>query len=106
MRRYSDYCNANTCSLALFFGFILGLLSDPYYGIKDVQDARRAKRARQIKNWIKKIRKNSDSLGSFGLDCGCRTSVLVRSSAAISNVITFLTFVQEAEGEEDDRIHE
>lgn len=40
-----------------FLGFILGLLSDPYYGIKDVQDARRAKRARQIKNWIKKIRK-------------------------------------------------
>ena len=40
-----------------FLGFILGLLSDPYYGIKDVQDARRAKRARQIKNWIKKIRR-------------------------------------------------
>ena len=40
-----------------FLGFILGLISDPYYGIKDVQDARRAKRARQIKNWIKKIRR-------------------------------------------------
>lgn len=38
-----------------FLGFILGLISDPYYGIKDVQDARRAKRAMQIKNWIKKI---------------------------------------------------
>lgn len=40
-----------------FLGFILGLISDPYYGIKDVQDARRAKRAMQIKNWIKKIRR-------------------------------------------------
>ena len=37
-----------------FLGFILGLISDPYYGVKD---ARRAKRAMQIKNWIKKIRR-------------------------------------------------
>ena len=27
-----------------FLSFVLGLFSDPYYGIKDVQDARRAKR--------------------------------------------------------------
>ena len=40
-----------------FLGFILGLFSDPYYGIKDVQDARRATRAKRIKNWIKKIRR-------------------------------------------------
>ena len=40
-----------------FLGFVLGLFSDPYYGIKDVQDARRAKRAKQIRNWIKKIRR-------------------------------------------------
>ena len=40
-----------------FLGFILGLLSDPYYGIKDVQDARREKRVKQIKAWIKKIRR-------------------------------------------------
>lgn len=32
-----------------WLGFILGLFSDPYYGIKDVQDARREKRAKQIK---------------------------------------------------------
>ena len=38
-------------------GAILGLLSDPYYGIKDVQDARREKRVKQIKAWIKKIRR-------------------------------------------------
>ena len=48
---------------ALFFiglsllGFILGLLSDPYYGIKDVQDARREKRAKQIRRWIDKVRR-------------------------------------------------
>ena len=40
-----------------FLGFILGLLSDPYYGIKDVQDSRRAKRAKQIKHWINKVRR-------------------------------------------------
>ena len=40
-----------------FLGFILGLFSDPYYGIKDVQDARRAKRAKQIKHWINKVRR-------------------------------------------------
>lgn len=38
-------------------GFILGLLSDPYYGIKDVQDARREKRAKQIRRWINKVRR-------------------------------------------------
>ena len=36
-------------------GFILGLFSDPYYGIKDVQDARREKRAKLIRAWIKKL---------------------------------------------------
>ena len=40
-----------------FLGFILGLLSDPYYGIKDVQDARREKRAKQIRRWINKVRR-------------------------------------------------
>ena len=34
-----------------WLGYLLGLLSDPYYGIEDVQDPRREKRTKRIKNW-------------------------------------------------------
>lgn len=34
-------------------GAILGLLSDPYYGIRDMKDVQLESRVKQITNWIR-----------------------------------------------------
>lgn len=85
-----------------WLGFILGLFSDPYYGIKDVQDGRREKRAKQIKVYVK----NQENI-VIHWEALAWTVVAVLAFwfvvlPLLAVVITFLTFTQEAEDEEND----
>jgi|SaaInlStandDraft_1057018.scaffolds.fasta_scaffold13231_2 hypothetical protein len=63
-----------------WLGFILGLLSDPYYGIKELQGQPRERLVKLLSRFRRHgSGGNSDnSLGSFGVDCVGRTSVVVR----------------------------